>query len=44
MFKYRFVIIIYGRNMAGVRALWRVIGMIDVDFGKSIIAVVNSFI
>jgi len=32
-----------GRNMAGARALWRATGMIDSDFGKPIIAVVNSF-
>lgn len=32
-----------GRNMAGARALWRATGMKDNDFGKPIIAVVNSF-
>ena len=32
-----------GRNMAGARALWRATGMTDGDFGKPIIAVVNSF-
>src|SRR2546422_8058980 len=32
-----------GRNMAGARALWRATGMKDGDFGKPIIAVVNSF-
>ena len=32
-----------GRNMAGARALWRATGMTDADFGKPIIAVVNSF-
>ncbi|WP_026460073.1 dihydroxy-acid dehydratase [Schaalia suimastitidis] len=32
-----------GRNMAGARALWRATGMGDSDFGKPIIAVVNSF-
>ena len=32
-----------GRNMAGARALWRTTGMTDGDFGKPIIAVVNSF-
>lgn len=31
-----------GRNMAGARALWRATGMTDGDFGKPIIAVVNS--
>ena len=29
--------------MAGARALWRATGMKDSDFGKPIIAVVNSF-
>ena len=33
-----------GRNMAGARALWRATGMEDDDFGKPIIAVVNSFV
>ena len=33
----------HGRNMAGARALWRATGMTDKDFGKPIIAVVNSF-
>ena len=33
----------HGRNMAGARALWRATGMGDSDFGKPIIAVVNSF-
>jgi dihydroxy-acid dehydratase len=32
-----------GRNMAGARSLWRATGMKDGDFGKPIIAVVNSF-
>ena len=32
-----------GRNMAGARALWRATGVKDDDFGKPIIAVVNSF-
>ncbi len=32
-----------GRNMAGARALWRATGMKNEDFGKPIIAVVNSF-
>ena len=32
-----------GRNMAGARSLWRATGMTDGDFGKPIIAVVNSF-
>ncbi len=29
--------------MAGARGLWRATGMKDEDFGKPIIAVVNSF-
>jgi dihydroxy-acid dehydratase len=33
----------HGRNMAGARALWRATGIKDGDFGKPIIAVVNSF-
>ncbi len=33
----------HGRNMAGARGLWRATGMTDADFGKPIIAVVNSF-
>ncbi len=33
----------HGRNMAGARALWRATGVKDEDFGKPIIAVVNSF-
>ena len=33
----------HGRNMAGARGLWRATGMKDSDFGKPIIAVVNSF-
>ncbi len=32
-----------GRNMAGARALWRATGVKDTDFGKPMIAVVNSF-
>jgi len=32
-----------GRNMAGARALWRATGVCSSDFGKPIIAVVNSF-
>ena len=34
----------HGRNMAGARSLWRATGMTDTDFGKPIIAVVNSFV
>ncbi len=33
----------HGRNMAGARGLWRATGMKDEDFGKTIIAVGNSF-
>jgi len=33
----------HGRNMSGARGLWRATGMTDEDFGKPIIAVVNSF-
>ncbi|WP_187968186.1 dihydroxy-acid dehydratase [Aquibium microcysteis] len=33
----------HGRNMAGARGLWRATGVKDSDFGKPIIAVVNSF-
>jgi dihydroxy-acid dehydratase len=29
--------------MAGVRSLWRATGMTDQDFGKPIIAGINSF-
>jgi len=32
-----------GRRMAGARALWRATGMKEGDFGKPIIAVVNSY-
>ena len=32
-----------GRRMAGARALWRANGMNDSQFGKPVIAVVNSF-
>lgn len=32
-----------GRNMAGARALWRATGTKEEDFGKPIIAVVNSY-
>jgi dihydroxy-acid dehydratase len=33
----------HGRNMAGARGLWRATGMTNEDFGKPIIAIVNSF-
>ena len=43
MANYRSKTTTHGRNMAGARALWRATGMTDDDFGKPIIAVVNSF-
>ena len=33
----------HGRNMAGARGLWRATGVKDADFGKPIVAIVNSF-
>ncbi len=33
----------HGRNNAGARGLWRATGMKEGDFGKPIIAIVNSF-
>ena len=33
----------HGRNMSGARGLWRATGMKDEDFGKPIVAIVNSF-
>ncbi len=41
--QYRSKTSTHGRNMAGARALWRATGMKDGDFGKPIVAVVNSF-
>ncbi|PCI48258.1 MAG: dihydroxy-acid dehydratase [Alphaproteobacteria bacterium] len=41
--QYRSKTSTHGRNMAGARALWRATGVKDEDFGKPIIAVVNSF-
>ncbi|MGF1759708.1 dihydroxy-acid dehydratase [Photobacterium sagamiensis] len=41
--QYRSATTTHGRNMAGARALWRATGVKDEDFGKPIIAVVNSF-
>lgn len=41
--QYRSRTTTHGRNMAGARGLWRATGMRDEDFGKPIIAVVNSF-
>ena len=41
--QYRSKTSTHGRNMAGARALWRATGVTDKDFGKPIIAVVNSF-
>ena len=43
MVMYRSRTSTHGRNMAGARALWRATGVKDGDFGKPIIAVVNSF-
>lgn len=40
---YRSKTTTHGRNMAGARALWRATGMKNEDFGKPIIAIVNSF-
>lgn len=41
--KYRSATTTHGRKMAGARALWRATGVKEQDFGKPIIAVVNSF-
>lgn len=41
--KYRSATTTHGRNMAGARALWRATGVKEQDFGKPMIAVVNSF-
>ena len=41
--QYRSYTSTHGRNMAGARGLWRATGMKDGDFGKPIIAIVNSF-
>ena len=41
--QYRSRTTTHGRNMAGARSLWRATGMTDADFGKPIVAVVNSF-
>jgi dihydroxy-acid dehydratase len=41
--EYRSKTSTHGRNMAGARALWRATGVGENDFGKPIIAVVNSF-
>ena len=43
MIPYRSATTTSGRNMAGARALWRATGVKEGDFGKPIIAVVNSF-
>ncbi|MBL4750876.1 MAG: dihydroxy-acid dehydratase [Amylibacter sp.] len=43
MIPYRSRTSTHGRNMAGARGLWRATGMTNGDFGKPIIAVVNSF-
>ncbi|GHT96211.1 dihydroxy-acid dehydratase 1 [Betaproteobacteria bacterium] len=41
--QYRSYLSTAGRNMAGARALWRATGVKEEDFGKPIIAIVNSF-
>jgi dihydroxy-acid dehydratase len=41
--EYRSAKSVQGRNMAGARALWQATGVQAKDFGKPIIAVVNSF-
>ncbi|WP_321397163.1 dihydroxy-acid dehydratase [Emcibacter sp.] len=41
--EYRSKTSTHGRNMAGARALWRATGVKEKDFGKPIVAVVNSF-
>jgi len=41
--KLRSLTTIEGRNMAGARALWRATGTKENEFGKPIVAVVNSF-
>ncbi len=41
--RYRSRTTTHGRNMAGARGLWRATGMKEDDFGKPIIAIVNSF-
>ena len=33
----------HGRNMAGARALWRATGTKEGEFGKPIVAIVNSY-
>jgi len=43
MGKYRSATSVSGRNMAGARALWQATGVKKGDFGKPVIAVVNSF-
>ena len=39
----RSTITVTGRNMAGARSLWRANGMKEEQFGKPVIAIVNSF-
>lgn len=41
--KLRSLTTIEGREMAGARALWRATGTKESDFGKPVVAVVNSF-
>ena len=41
--KLRSLTTIEGREMAGARALWRATGTKESDFGKPVVAIVNSF-
>ncbi len=41
--EYRSRVSTHGRNMAGARALWRATGVQERDFGKPIVAIVNSY-
>lgn len=43
MGRYRSATSVSGRNMAGARALWQATGVEKGDFGKPVVAVVNSF-
>ncbi|MDY0211418.1 MAG: dihydroxy-acid dehydratase [Desulfuromonadaceae bacterium] len=43
MGRYRSATSVSGRNMAGARALWQATGVEKSDFGKPVVAVVNSF-
>ena len=41
--KYRSATTFHGRELAGARALWRATGLVDEDFKKPLIAIVNSY-